>query len=179
MRKSAIIFVSGVVFALSLVGCSGGSESKPDPTNVSVKPANALTNTPGNSRINNNSNSVSPSNVDSDASNSRRELKSSTMAAIPAPDESTFTSTMDKSGNFIEVREFKNHPRLLKVERKILGRDSKYSVFLKNGKVVEAPAAKMENFRSLSPVTILEAIGIKVTPETPKDPELKDQKKPE
>ncbi|MBK8811696.1 MAG: hypothetical protein IPN69_13315 [Acidobacteria bacterium] len=101
------------------------------------------------------------------------------MAAIPAPDESTFTSTMDKSGNFIEVREFKNHPRLLKVERKILGRDSKYSVYFKNGKVVEAPAAKMENFRSLSPVTILEAIGIKVTPETPKDPELKDQKKPE
>ncbi len=80
---------------------------------------------------------------------------------IEAPDDSTFRSEMDKSGNFKEIREFRNNPYIGKVERKILGADSKYYVYLKNGKVVEAPADKMANFRALAPSNILEIIGVK------------------
>lgn len=93
------------------------------------------------------------------ATNSK-DLKTSTLAAVPAPDNSTFTSAMDKDGNFMEIRVFKEHPMLVKVERKIIGKQSVYKVFLKNGKILEAPADKMNNFRNLAPENILDAVGL-------------------
>jgi hypothetical protein len=78
----------------------------------------------------------------------------------PAPDDSTFSATMNKQGNPVETRVFNSHPLLAKVERTIIGRDSKYRVFLKNGKILEAPAEKMNNFSALAPENILDAIGL-------------------
>jgi len=76
-----------------------------------------------------------------------------------APDDSV-VSTNSRGQDFVETRTFKNHPTLAKVEKIMDGKTTNYKVFLKNGKVVDAPADKMSNFAAMSPVTILAAIGI-------------------
>lgn len=121
-----------------------------------VSPTPKAAETPANSKVNN-----LPTN-----SGTTSTLKESTLAAVPAPDNSTFTSTMDKDGNFMEVRVFKDEPDIKKVERKVIGRNSKYLVYLRNRKVVEANAEKMTGFRSLAPANILDAIGMLPKPDS-------------
>jgi PBP1b-binding outer membrane lipoprotein LpoB len=151
------------VTVLVITGCSGQSDNGPSIT------------TNRDTQLSQNTSNQAPKAVDSPVnkavnnlpvnSGPTSNLKESTLAAVPAPDNSTFTSTMDKEGNFMEVREFKNDPVIKKVERKVLGRNSKYLVYLKNGKVVEANAEKMTGFRSLAPANILDAIGMLSKPD--------------
>lgn len=95
-----------------------------------------------------------------------------------APDDSVISSG-SRGTDFIETRTFKNHAVLAKVEKIMDGKTEKYKVYLKNGKVVDAPADKMKNMQSLAPANILEAIGMSPTPQTnpsTKPEEKKDQK---
>jgi len=80
--------------------------------------------------------------------------------ARPAPDNSTFTSYLTDSG--YEIRTFKNHPQLLKVEKKITA-DGKQSlkIFLRDGKVVELPGQRITILATAPAASILEAAGIK------------------
>jgi hypothetical protein len=90
-----------------------------------------------------------------------------------APDESV-VSTTSRGKDFVETRTFKNHPQLAKVEKITDGKDTKYKVFLKNGKILDAPADKMGNFTALAPNSILEVVGIQ--PKLPPaDPEIKSK----
>lgn len=77
-----------------------------------------------------------------------------------APDDSIFSSG-SRGKDFVETRTFKNHPILSKVEKIMDGKTSKYKVYLKGGKIVEAPADKLTNFAAMAPNSILEAIGMK------------------
>lgn len=77
-----------------------------------------------------------------------------------APDDSVFTVSMNKDGVPIETRTFNSHPILAKVEKQFLGKEIKYKVYLRNGKVLEGPADKLENYRVMGPGNILEAVGI-------------------
>jgi hypothetical protein len=82
-----------------------------------------------------------------------------------APDDSIISSG-SRGKEFLETRTFKNHPVLAKVEKSMDGKITKYKVFLKNGKVFDAPADKMGNFTVTSPDTILAEIGILPKPQT-------------
>lgn len=95
-----------------------------------------------------------------------------------APDDSVISSG-SRGKDFVETRTFKNHPVLAKVEKIMDGKTEKYKVYLKNGKVLDAPADKMNNMSALAPANILEAIGMQPKPQTnqpTKTEEKKDQK---
>ncbi len=155
--------------ALILAVAAGAACSSESSNGNAANPNTARSNGPGkngNVAINAanqqtaNINAVTPTIVDTNSNRPTNQLRESTLIAQPAPDNSTFTSTMDKDGTFMEVREFKSDPLIAKVVRKIYVDKSKYFVHLKSGKVVEAPADKMNNFRGLAPANILEAIGL-------------------
>lgn len=80
--------------------------------------------------------------------------------AIAAPDNSEVTSQMNEKGQPLETRVFKNHQILSKVERIDLD-NRNIKAYLKNGKVVNLPEGKIENFLTAPANDILEAIGVK------------------
>jgi hypothetical protein len=95
-----------------------------------------------------------------------------------APDDSIISSG-SRGKDFVETRTFRNHPVLAKVEKIMDGKTEKYKVYLKNGKVIDAPADKMSNYAALAPVNILDIIGLSPKPQTnptTKTEEKKDQK---
>ncbi len=95
-----------------------------------------------------------------------------------APDDSTITSG-SRGKDFFEMRTFNNHPVLAKVEKIMDGKTTKYKVYLKNGKVLDAPADKMSNYAALTPENILDIVGMLPKPQTSpqtKPEEKKDQK---
>lgn len=104
-----------------------------------------------------------------------------TMREKPAPDDSTFTAEMNEKGQPVETRTFKSHTVLKKVEKITMSpRDYVFKIYLKNGKVVESKSEKLKDFRVISPLNILDAIGIKPPP-TKSDPNAskpEDLKKP-
>jgi PBP1b-binding outer membrane lipoprotein LpoB len=89
----------------------------------------------------------------------------SSLMTRSAPDDSTVTSG-SRGLLFFEARTFNNHPVLAKVEKIMDGKTSKYKVYLKNGKTLDAPAEKMENYLTLAPENILDAVGMLPKPQT-------------
>lgn len=83
--------------------------------------------------------------------------------ARPAPDNSTFSSYLTDAG--YEIRTFRNHPQLLKVEKKITS-DGKQSlrVFLRSGKVVDLPGNRINPLASAPASLILEMAGVQPPP---------------
>ncbi len=161
MKFKSIILLAAILAAVLVTACSSDSGNSEAPkSNTPTKNSNVNVSVPNQPDANANSgNTVTV--VNSNANRPTNQLREPTLAAKPAPDNSTFTSTMDKDGTFIEVREFKDNPSIIKVVRKMYVDKSKYFVYLKSGKVVEAPADKMKDFRVIAPSNILEAIGMK------------------
>ncbi|MFN6963252.1 MAG: hypothetical protein ACK4S4_05735 [Pyrinomonadaceae bacterium] len=99
----------------------------------------------------------------------------------PAPDNSEYSPTMNKDGLPVETRTFKSHPQIVKAVRSWLNtKDKKVEIFLKNGKVVNVPAEKLENFNSLPVTAFEEAAGIKAAPQSggrPAEPGKTETKK--
>ena len=83
--------------------------------------------------------------------------------AKPAPDNSTFASYLGDEG--YEIRTFKNHPQLLKVEKKTTAAgEQTLKVFLRGGRVVEMPGHKI-NPLSIAPASmILTIAGVQTEP---------------
>jgi hypothetical protein len=96
-----------------------------------------------------------------------------------APDDS-IVSSGSRGRDFVETRTFKNHPILSKVEKIMDGKTTKYKVYLKSGKVVDAPADKLSNYTAMAPNSILDAIGMKpqLEPNQQMKPEVKEAQKP-
>jgi hypothetical protein len=121
------------------------------------------------------------SNVDSNIQQANRKIVNAPanykepgaipVAGAPAPYNSTINSTMNKQNEFLEIREFKGDPMLLRMER--TQQSKKIRLFLKNGKVVNLPYEKNDLFLAASPNEILTAAGI--TPPTVK-PAQNEQK---
>ena len=95
-----------------------------------------------------------------------------------APDDS-IVSSGSRGKDFVETRTFKSHAIISKVEKIMDGKTTKYKVYLKSGKIVEAPADKMSNFTAMAPNSILEVIGMKpiLEPNQPLNPEDKEAQK--
>jgi hypothetical protein len=76
----------------------------------------------------------------------------------PAPDDSTFTSTLTDVGR--ETRTFHKHPQLLKVEKVIeIGKQS-IKVYLRNGSVIDLPGEKIPNLSTIPASEILRMAGV-------------------
>ncbi len=95
-----------------------------------------------------------------------------------APDDS-IVSSASRGKDFFEIRTFKSHPVLAKVEKVMDGKTTKYKVYLKSGKVLDAPSDKMSNYTAMTPESILDIVGmlpkLQTSPQT-KPEEKKDQK---
>lgn len=104
-----------------------------------------------------------------------------TMREKPAPDDSTFTAEMNAKGQPVETRTFRSHPVLKKVEKITMSpRDYVFKIYLKNGKIVESKSDQLKDFRVISPLNILDVIGMKPPPPPPDPnaPKPEDMKKP-
>jgi hypothetical protein len=83
--------------------------------------------------------------------------------ARPAPDNSTFTSYLSDAG--YEIRTFKNHPQLAKVEKKTSNDGSTtIKVFLRNGKVVDLPGQAIPILSTAPASQITNAAGLAAPP---------------
>jgi len=182
--KYLVIFTC---LAILFSGCSSSNE-----TNKSVNGANIQNSSTGNSN-NAAMTNVTPTelkpyngfqNVNPNAFNATNDnLKvvktEPKQSATPfgqrtAPDDSVVTSG-SRGKEFFEMRTFNNHPTLAKVEKIMDGATTKFKVYLKNGKVLEAPADKMSNFTAMAPENILAAAGVQPKQET-SSPNLSNKK---
>ncbi len=82
-------------------------------------------------------------------------LKSSTR---PAPENSEFSVAL--TDILIERRVFPSHPQLSKVEKVTEGEAKRLTVWLRDGRVLEAPGDSVEGLSTVSSATILKAVGI-------------------
>jgi hypothetical protein len=83
--------------------------------------------------------------------------------AKPAPDNSTFTSYLTDAG--YEIRQFKNHPQLLRVEKKIESNgEQSVKVFLRTGTVVQLQGNAIPILSTASADAIASAAGIAAAP---------------
>jgi hypothetical protein len=156
------LFLALFSFALSLLGCG----STPNNSNSTV---NANDNQASNSVLvpypaapvnSSNGNTLAIINANS-AANVNSALKPK-MLTYPAPDDSEYSSTMDKSGMAIETRIFHSHPQLIKVTRTWKGvNDKTISIYFKSGKIVKLPGDQIPNINSVPASVFLDAAGVK------------------
>jgi len=78
---------------------------------------------------------------------------------VPAPDNSEITNEMNEKGQPLETRTFKKHQILTKIERIDLDNQN-VRVYLRNGRVVNLPEGKIENFLTAPASDILNALSI-------------------
>lgn len=79
--------------------------------------------------------------------------------ARPAPENSTFASYLTDAG--YEIRTFKNHPQLLKVEKKVMaGNKQSVKVFLRDGRVIDIPGEKIPVLLNATSAFILDQAGV-------------------
>lgn len=176
-------FVFIVTTAIFLSGCSSTPPVN-SPGNANTNQVNANTVT----TINTNQQEMTPYNGVQNLNPNAFNATNNNLKVVPyqpkkgelpygsraAPDDSVISSG-SRGKEFLETRTFRSHDVLDKVEKIMDGKTVKYKVYLKNGKVVDAPAEQMNNFAAMAPVNILEVIGIKPKPQ-PATEEKKDQK---
>jgi len=99
---------------------------------------------------------------------------------FPAPDDSEYSTLMDKSGAAIETRVFHSDPRILKVERIWKGvNDKVVNIYLKNGKVVKVAGDKWPDIKSQPVGVFYDAAGVKPpSPPAQEAPVIKKAAKP-
>lgn len=80
---------------------------------------------------------------------------------VPAPENSTMSSTMNKSGQFVETRTFKSDPQLLKVERTWQSpQKSTIKYWLRNGRTLSAPGDRIKDLATVSSNDLLANAGV-------------------
>lgn len=83
--------------------------------------------------------------------------------AKPAPDNSTFTSYLSDAG--YEIRTFKSHPQIQKVEKRIESSGKQtLKIFLRNGNVVQASGASIPILSTASAASIAAVAGLTQAP---------------
>lgn len=79
----------------------------------------------------------------------------------PAAEDSESAITMDQTGAVLEIRVFKKHPQIAKVEAIRLNETTKtLKVYLRDGKVVEVKTDRVDRLETISTGDILEIAGI-------------------
>ena len=167
------VFTIAVIAVLS--GCSSNDTVNIAKNNsnttapISVPAANSNTLTAANE----NSSQMQPYGGMQNVNASNFNAPNSTIVVTPKPaqkdqlpvgarvaGDGSIINSGSRGKDFYEARTFNNHPVLAKVEKIMDGKTTKYKVYLKNGKVLDAPAEKMGNFESVSPENLLEIVGM-------------------
>lgn len=80
--------------------------------------------------------------------------------AYSAPDDSEIVSAMNKQGQMMETRTFRNNPTIAKVERVYIELDKPVvKVYLKDGKTVDITTVKIDNPMKASAADIINAVN--------------------
>lgn len=164
---------------LILTGCSSKSSETNSANSNTVAANSSVTSAINNAQLNSSSSITSNGpaqvvqNINPNAFNAnpqsnakvvtvdpKQDKNTSGIYGRPAPDNSTFTTTMDSKGIATETRAFIDDPYLIKVERIFTTPNKKIKIYLKNGKVVEVGEDKLPTFAVTAPGTILEAAGV-------------------
>ncbi len=100
--------------------------------------------------------------------------------SVPAPDNSSVSTTMGKDGSFIETRTFTGDKDISKVVRVSDGRTQTVNIFLKSGRTVAVDPSKIKMMTSVPISTFKDLAGIKPPP-PPKltEKDIEDMKKKE
>ena len=106
-------------------------------------------------------------------------------APIPAPEDSTVTSMMDKSGIAYETRVFGSDQQIAKVQKVFNATNTTAKIYLKSGKVVTVAADKIPALFTISLAEIKKLAGITPPPPVPSsdsglksDPNSKKKQQP-
>lgn len=84
-----------------------------------------------------------------------------------APDDSEYSTSMDKSGSAIETRTFKNNKYIVKVTKVWKGvNDKTITIYLKSGKTVNLPGDRFADIKSIPVESFYAAAGI-MNPQLP------------
>jgi hypothetical protein len=87
-----------------------------------------------------------------------------TKAAPPfsdAPENSTIMTTMNTRGQVFQVRVFKSHPDISKVESTWTGRTERYiRIFLRNGEIKEVTSGSAPDLKTLTASQLMDMAGI-------------------
>ena len=167
MRSISAVCV--VLLSLVVFGC-GSSSSTETNSNAAVatnvNPANTAATVPftPTNGTNIDSNAANPTNVNQAQVKVVTPSTSVKPMTFPAPDDSEYSSSMDKSGQAIETRVFHKDPLIVKVEKVWKSvNDQTVSIYLKNGKVVKLPGNKWPDIKSQPVQSFYDAAGVKPT----------------
>jgi hypothetical protein len=157
MRKIVLFLILAVGLS---VGC-GSAEEKPSASaNASNQPAVNSTDAANQQAAVGPQNSAKRTIVDVDKDSITSEPPPGAKNyEQQAPEDSTYTSSLGTTA--LEVRTFKKHPQIARVEKTIDGKNQTVKVFLKNGKVIDIEPEKLPNIATVGSAAILDAAGLK------------------
>ena len=188
--KDFCILVLACIFVAGMGGCASTTEIADSKVAGNSRPANTFVPADANTNTNAVNKVILPkdengdviadpaaANVDANAMISRRKAKMEAMrkaaeaapanfdesamlkkAARPAPEDSEFAVILTNAA--VELRTFKSHPQLLKVEKRSSGGESVVRVFLKDGKIIDLPGEKIPALGTETAARILEIAGV-------------------
>ena len=181
-------FVFILLIATALSACSAGSENSANsaavqnPSNSDAANANSVAATnpapqmiPYNGSQNVNPNAFNASNDNLKTVKTEPKPDELPYGSRKAPDDSVITSE-SRGKLFVETRVFKSDPVLQKVEKIMDGKTNKYKIYLKNGKVVDVPESKMDNYAVMAPGNFLEILGMNPKPQPVTPSELQEKR---
>lgn len=162
-------FYAVIISIAVLIGFGCSTTPEPDNRKTEIPPTEANTtvasvNEPG------------PNNVVNTDSFYERDKRKTRVDANPnakpeplvyraAPENSESATTMTSDGSILEVRVFKSHPQIAKVEALWVDpKEKTLKVYLKNGRTVEVTTDRIPNLRDTSSNDILAIAGIRSSP---------------
>lgn len=158
----------GLVSALALAGCTRSAATRPAADNQNANLVNLPP--PGAAPLTASGANANASNLNANAG-PVLPVAVPNASAITETDDAVITSTTDYSGNRIETRVFKAHPRLNKI---IIitarNRTQQGRVYGNRGEVRELPAALFKSALTLSGEELADAVGIAMNRAAPKVP---------
>lgn len=181
--KSSFVSISALIFLLLMYGCgsspasneitaknaaSGPNSNSNSSTSVVAPSANqqiapGILGPVGNSNVD--VNAPAAGNVDPNQRRRVIDVPTSgplpTPIAVPAPDNSAVSTTMDRSGAFVETRVFKGDQYIAKVEKVSDGTKSTAKIYLKSGRVISVSPDNIGAINAVQLETLKQLAGIK------------------
>ena len=112
-----------------------------------------------------------------DRANVNTNAKPEPLVFRAAPENSESATTMTADGSILEIRVFKSHPQIARVESLWVDpKDKLLRVYLKNGRMIEVRTDRLSTLRSAKVVEILEVAGIRNTQKLADPSRLVDRK---
>jgi hypothetical protein len=178
--KYSIFFCSLILLNGCASSCGSAVETNSNTNEVIVPKRATNVKVPDNSNTNNMVNglkNINGNNPTLDNSKVKVIDTSNVKPTVPTrkmPDNSEM-STQSRGADFVETRKFLNDPQLDKIERILNGKNVKFKVYLKNGKVFDLEEDKLKNYKSATAAAILGLVGIKTQVKVDPNAKTKEQ----